>query len=78
MSKALSSSPEALWKNFDLSNFTALTLYKILHWSKLKAIADDKMNANEKLKFDMGRVENIVGKGQNAGYQHFLLFPQCF
>ena len=24
------------------------------------------------------RVENIVGKGQNAGYQHFLLFPQCF
>ena len=26
----------------------------------------------------MGRVENIVGKGENAGYQHFLLFPQCF
>ena len=23
-------------------------------------------------------VENIVGKGQNAGYQHFLLFPQHF
>ena len=23
-------------------------------------------------------VENIVGKGKNAGYQHFLLFPQCF
>ena len=23
-------------------------------------------------------VENIVGKGGNAGYQHFLLFPQCF
>ena len=23
------------------------------------------------------RVENIVGKGENAGYQHFLLFPQC-
>ena len=30
------------------------------------------------MKFDMGRVENIVGKGENAGYQHFLLFPQCF
>ena len=25
-----------------------------------------------------GRVKNIVGKGENAGYQHFLLFPQCF
>ena len=24
------------------------------------------------------RVENIVGKGENAGYQHFLLFLQCF
>ena len=21
--------------------------------------------------------ENIVGKGENAGYHHFLLFPQC-
>ena len=24
------------------------------------------------------RVENTVGKGENAGYQHFLLFPQYF
>ena len=24
------------------------------------------------------RIENIVGKGENAGYQHFPLFPQCF
>ena len=23
-------------------------------------------------------IENIVGKGENAGYQHFLLFPRCF
>ena len=22
--------------------------------------------------------ENIVGKGENAGNQHFLLYPQCF
>ena len=26
--------------------------------------------------FDL--VENIVGKGEDTGYQHFLLFPQCF
>ena len=32
----------------------------------------------EKLKFVLGRVENILGKGENAGYQHFLLFPECF
>ena len=24
------------------------------------------------------RVENIVGNGENAGHQHFLLFPLCF
>ena len=28
--------------------------------------------------FVFDRVENIVEKGENAGYQHFLLFPQCF
>ena len=28
--------------------------------------------------FVLDRVENIVGKGENAGYQHFLLFSQCF
>ena len=22
--------------------------------------------------------ENILGKGENAGNQHFLLFPKCF
>ena len=26
----------------------------------------------------MGRVENVVGKGENADFQHFLLFLQCF
>ena len=24
------------------------------------------------------RVENIAGKGENAVFQYFLLFPQCF
>ena len=32
----------------------------------------------QKLKFVLGRVENIVRKGENAGYQHVLLFPRCF
>ena len=36
------------------------------------------MNASEKLQLVLGRVENIVGKGENAAYQHFLIFPQCF
>ena len=45
---------------------------------KLKAFADDKINVNQQFKFHMGRLENIAGKGENAGYQYFLLFPQCF
>ena len=24
------------------------------------------------------RIENILGKGEIARYEHFLLFPQCF
>ena len=44
----------------------------------MKAFADDKMNVTQKAKFDLESVENIVRKGENAGYQHFLLFPQCF
>ena len=26
----------------------------------------------------MKAFKNIKGKGENAGYEHFLLFPQCF
>ena len=45
---------------------------------KFKAFADDNFNVYQKLKFALGKVETIVGKGENAGYKHFLLFPQCF
>ena len=47
-------------------------------WSKLKAFADDKMKLAEKLKPVLGRVENIVGKGENAGYQHFFFSYNVF
>ena len=48
-----------------------------LDWSKLKAFADDKLNVAKIVINVFDRVENIVGKGENAGYQHFLLFS-CF
>ena len=51
---------------------------EILDQSKFKALADDKINGTKKWKFVLGMVENILGKGENAGYQHFLLFPKCF
>ena len=51
---------------------------KIIDWSKLKLFADNNINVTDKLKFVLGRVGNMVGKGENAGYQHFLLYPSCF
>ena len=51
---------------------------KISDYSKFKAFAEVKVIVTQKLKLGLGRVENIFGKGENAGYQHFLLFQQCF
>ena len=51
---------------------------KFLDWSKLKGLADDKINVTEKLKSRFGRLENIMGNGENAGYQHFLLSHNVF
>ena len=46
--------------------------------TKLKAFAGDKLNVDKMTISLSDRVENTDGKGENAGYQHFLLFPQCF
>ena len=59
-------------------SLTCLPDDTFLDWSKLVAFVDDKVNETQNLKFVLGRVDNIVGKGENGGYQHFLLFPQCF
>ena len=50
----------------------------ILGMSEFKVNADDKFGVAEIMAFVFGRVENVVGNGENAGYQHFLLFRQCF
>ena len=47
-------------------------------WKSSYATSDNCISVTVKLNFDLGRVENIAKKGENAGYQHFLLFPQCF
>ena len=48
---------------------------KILDWTKLKAFEDNNLNNAEIMISAYDRMKNIVGKGENAGYQHFLLFP---
>ena len=48
---------------------------KILDMIKWKAFADNKLNIAKMTILLFDRIENTVGKGENAGYQHFLLFP---
>ena len=57
--------------------FNSLSNDKILDVTKLKAFADDKISVAQMIISVFDRLENIVGKGENAGYQHFL-FTQCF
>ena len=56
--------------------FNSLPKDKILDRSNLKALTDNKTNVIEKLKFILGTIENMVEKGENADYQHFLLYKQ--
>ena len=51
---------------------------KILDWPILKVSADDNLNVTKMMISLYDKVGNIVGKGENASYQHFLLFSQCF
>ena len=43
--------------------------------SKLKLLAIEKIIVTEKLKFVFRIGENFARKGENVGYQHFLLSP---
>ena len=53
---------------------------KSVDLSKLKALADDQSNVTQKLKFALGRIENIVGKGENrkCWLPAFSPFPTMF
>ena len=45
---------------------------------KFKAIEDNKINVAQMMVSVFNMVKNIVEKGENAVYQHFLLFLQFF
>ena len=49
--------------------FNSLPNDKILALTKFKTFADDKTTVTQKLKSVLGRVENIVGKGETTGYR---------
>ena len=50
---------------------------EISNLSRLKAFADYRMNVVQMMNYVFDRAENIVGKGENAGYA-FSPFPIMF
>ena len=74
---------------FNLSSANAFSLVwsKILsHGNGLQNLVGDIIERMGKQQDNVAKMvtsvfyrkESILGKGENAAYQHFLLFPQCF
>ena len=61
---------------FEIIFLHQMTIF--LDKTKLKAFADDKLNVAVMMIQVFDGVENTVGKEENVGYQHFLLFLQSF
>ena len=59
-------------------SLTRLPHDKILDLLKLKTFPYVKFIFHQNMISVVRMRENIVGNGENAGYQHFLHFPQCF
>ena len=71
--------PHPLVVNPSIIEFS--TLYQtITFWTgpNSKHLQMTKRNVGKILKTVYWKVENIMGKGENAIYQHFLFFPQCY
>ena len=58
------------------THYNPLPHIKMSDLSRLEAFADDNFKGAHMVLFCFDRVENFVGKGENA--VNFLLFPQCF
>ena len=59
------------------SSLNPLGNEKILHVTKLKVFADQKLNIVIMISLN-NKVESTVGRKENDVYQHYLFFPQCF
>ena len=56
----------------------SIVLWLFMLGPKLKESADKRLNVIQTFKFVFKEKKNNLGKGQNAGYLHFVLFPLCF
>ena len=49
----------------------------VFQFGSLKFVLWESVNMDQMIGFVFDEEEKIVGKGENIGNQHFLLFPQC-
>ena len=57
-------------------DLTSLLKTKVYRPFRLQAFANDNSNVAPMTGFVVDRVKNILGKEENAVYQHFLLSPK--
>ena len=67
-----------LGKNIVWGTGLTITRWQVLDSSKLNEFADNNFKFEENGSKLSKRLENIVGKGEIARNEQFLLFPQCF
>ena len=58
-----------------LNSFTNNKFFTLV---QIESICRRQYKCARKKETFLGGAENIVGKGENSVYQHFLIFPQCF
>ena len=75
---SVSGSKTAFQTPFLSFSVNSLQNKKISGLFKLKEIQDNIKYVAEIVALIAERIENIVGKWENAGYQHFLFCPKCF
>ena len=65
---------------YPLHPYSSLANYNYMDWlwPKFNPFTDKKLNIANIMIFVIDQVENIMGRRENAGYQHFLLFQKFF
>ena len=61
---------------FCITLFTKRQHFRLVQFESILQTTNLILTIN--MNYAFHKIENIVGKGEDAGYQHFLLFPQCF
>ena len=65
--------------DFDEQEFNSLPNDKIFRLFLIESICRrQKKKCELKIEICFGKGKKLLAKGENAVYQHFLLFPQCF